>query len=188
MRIFAVANQKGGVGKTTTAITMGAILADSGYRVLLLDLDPQGSMSSYFGAKTESLPVSIRELFVDRQRIQRSQLLSLTRSTSITGLSLMPSNPLLYTVERDVGVKGMGRKIANALEVIESDYDFVFIDTAPVLGTLMINAMAACDKLLVPVQTEFLAIKGLERMLSTIEMVAQSLKKDLNYLIISDVL
>lgn len=183
MRVWAVANQKGGVGKTTTAVTLGGLLAERGQRVLLLDLDPHGSMTSYFGYDPDTLEKSSVHLF-DAQDIELVTIRSILLKTPCENLTLLPSSMALATVERRAAVEGMGLKVSRALAKIWDSYDYVLIDSPPVLGALMINALAASERLLVPVQTEFLALKGLERMIRTISMVTKSLRKDLNYTII----
>ena len=183
MRVWAVANQKGGVGKTTSAVTLGGLLADQGSRVLLLDLDPHGSMTSYFGYDPDSLQKSSYDLF-SATDITVAEIQALLLSTPTDGLMLLPSSMALATVERRASAEGMGLKVAKALALIWDSYDYVLIDSPPVLGALMINALAASERLIVPVQTEFLALKGLERMMRTIMMVTRSLKKELNYLIV----
>jgi len=183
MRVWAVANQKGGVGKTTTAVTLGGLLAQQGQRVLLLDLDPHGSMTSYFGYDPDSLQNSSFNLFA-AEPISLPRLQALMLSTPSDGLTLLPSSMALATVERRAAVEGMGLKVARALALIWDQFDYVLIDSPPVLGALMINALAASERLVVPVQTEFLALKGLERMMRTIAMVTRSLKKNLAYTIV----
>lgn len=183
MRVWAVANQKGGVGKTTTAVTLGGLLADQGQRVLLLDLDPHGSMTSYFGYDPDTLQKSSFNLFA-ASTMTAVDIQSLLLATPSQNLSLIPSSMALATVERRAAGEGMGLKVAKALALIWDEFDYVLIDSPPVLGALMINALAASECLLVPVQTEFLALKGLERMMRTIQMVTRSLKKELHYLIV----
>ena len=183
MRVWAVANQKGGVGKTTTAVTLGGLLAEKGQRVLLLDLDPHGSMTSYFGYDPDSIQNSSFHLFND-QALSTDEVKNLLLDTSCPGMRLLPSSMALATVERRAAAEGMGLKVSRSLAKIWDDFDYVLIDSPPVLGALMINALAASERLLVPVQTEFLALKGLERMVRTITMVTRSLKKDLNYTIV----
>ena len=183
MRVWAVANQKGGVGKTTTAVTLGGLLAERGERVLLLDLDPHGSMTSYFGYDPDRLQKSSFNLFAAGE-ISVGDIESLLLTTPCEKLTLLPSSMVLATVERRASAEGMGLKVTRALALLWDKYDYVLIDSPPVLGALMINALAASERLLVPVQTEFLALKGLERMMRTIVMVARSLRKELNYLII----
>jgi|TARA_B110000902_G_C14194675_1_gene545452 chromosome partitioning protein len=183
MRVWAVANQKGGVGKTTTAVTLGGLLAERGERVLLLDLDPHGSMTSYFGYDPDILKSSSFNLFA-AEDLTLPQFEKLLLTTSSEYLTLLPSSMALATIERRATVEGMGLKVARALALAWDKYDYVLIDSPPVLGALMINALAASERLLVPVQTEFLALKGLERMIRTISMVTRSLKKNLHYTIV----
>lgn len=183
MHVWAVANQKGGVGKTTSAVTLGGLLADQGNRVLLLDLDPHGSMTSYFGYDPDSLQKSSFNLFSDEE-LTIADIDTLLLKTPSDNLTLLPSSMALATVERRATSEGMGLKVARALALVWDSYDYVLIDSPPVLGALMINALAASERLLVPVQTEPLALKGLERMIRTISMVTRSLKKELNYLVV----
>ena len=183
MEIWAVANQKGGVGKTTTTISLGGLLADKGHRVLLIDIDPQGSMTTYFGYNPENIEASVTNLF-RTENVTRSDVHALVKNTYDPNLSLLPASVGLATIERNGSQVGMGLKLTRAISKVWNDFDYVLIDSPPVLGTLMINAIAACDHLLVPVQTEFLALKSLERMLRTISMVTKSLKKELYYTVI----
>lgn len=183
MRVWAVANQKGGVGKTTSAVTLGGLLAEQGQRVLLLDLDPHGSMTSYFKLDPDNQQQSSFDLFA-AEPLPDAELRKRLVDTGCPGLTLMPASIALATVERKASAEGMGLKVARGLAQLWDDFDYVIIDTPPVLGALMINALAASEKLLVPVQTEFLALKGLERMMRTILMVTRSLKKELDYTIV----
>lgn len=186
MRVWAVSNQKGGVGKTTSAVSLGGLLAEQGQRVLLVDLDPHGSMTSYFGYDPEASNLaSAYRFFEMTSASSRDEVEACIQSTPLKSMSLVPASTALATLERQmVGKSGMGLKVNQALQHIADDYDYVIIDSPPVLGVLMINALAACHNLLVPVQTEFLAIKGLERMLRTCEMVLKSQKKSFEHLII----
>ena len=162
MRVITVANQKGGVGKTTTSVALGGIASALGYRVLLVDIDPHGSLSTYFRQDPDTQELSSYTLFQERKELTA-----------------------LATLERQaIGQDGMGLVIARSLAFIYDDYDFVFIDTPPLLGVLMINALAACQHLVIPVQTEFLALKGLERMVNTLKMMSRSRKKALEYTIL----
>jgi chromosome partitioning protein len=183
MRVWAVSNQKGGVGKTTTVVALGGLLAEQGERVLLLDLDPHGSMTSYFRLDPDELEKSSFNLFADHD-LTIEEVESLLMPTDYEGLTLLPSSMVLATVERRASAEGMGLKVSRALAMLWDSYDYVIIDSPPVLGALMINALAASERLLVPVQTEFLALKGLERMIRTITMVTRSLKKELAYTIV----
>jgi chromosome partitioning protein len=183
VRVWAVANQKGGVGKTTTAVTLGGLLAERGQRVLLLDLDPHGSLTSYFRYDPDSLQKSSYDLFA-QESLETRQIESLLLDTGVENLRLLPSSMALATIERRAASEGMGLKVSSALAKLWGHFDYVLIDSPPVLGALMINALAACERLLVPCQTEFLALKGLERMIRTIAMVTRSLRKELDFLIV----
>jgi len=170
-RVWSVANQKGGVGKTTTAVSLGGLVALQGGRALLVDLDPHGSLTSYFGHDPETVAGSVYDLFRDPGTDPRMLL----RDTGVDGLQLLPAGTAQATLDRQLGGReGMGLVIRRALEALADDCDVVFLDCPPMLGVLMVNALAACDELLIPVQTEFLALKGLERMLHTLAMVQRS--------------
>lgn len=184
MHVWAVANQKGGVGKTTTAVTLGGILADRGHQVLLLDMDPHGSLTSYFKYDPDNVEKSIYDLFQHKQ-IPESLPASLLLNTSHDRIKLIAASTALATLERQMSGKGgMGLVIAKALAQLWNRFDYVLIDSPPVLGLLMINALAACEQLVVPVQTEFLAIKGLERMMRTLKMINRARKHDLPYTVV----
>lgn len=189
MHIWAIANQKGGVGKTTTTVALAGLLAERGHRVLLVDLDPHGSLTSYFGYNPEEIPTSAFNLFSEQVIATTNEVKQLLVPASSLdsqkngGMQLLAASPALATVERR-SLQGSGVRVSKALALLWDDFDYALIDTPPVLGALMINALAACERLLIPVQTEFLALKGLERMLRTLEMLARSTQKALPYLII----
>lgn len=185
VRVITIANQKGGVGKTTTTVSLGGLIAEAGNRVLLLDIDPHGSLSSYFGVESDGLELSSYTLFQERKELSPESVRRLIQKTDFPRLDLLPSTTALATLERQaIGQDGMGLVLTRALAQIVDDYDYVLIDTPPLLGVLMINALAACQTLVVPVQTEFLALKGLERMVNTLTMMSRSRKKALNYSIV----
>lgn len=185
MRIWTIANQKGGVGKTTTAVTLGGILADQGQRVLLLDLDPHGSLSAWFSFDPDTQRGSCYDLFAHEGHIPRDLPASLVKPTCHPNLSLIPASTAQATLERRlVGTEGMGLIIDRALTYLRDDFDCVLIDNTPLLGVLLINSLAASQHILIPVQTEFLALKGLERMLHTLGMVMKSQRHDLSYSIV----
>lgn len=185
MQVISIANQKGGVGKTTTSVALGGIAASLGYRVLLLDIDPHGSMSSYFGLDPDLQQRSTYSLFQERKELTREGIARLIHATQYENLFLIPSATALATLERQaIGQDGMGLVLSKTLSFIAEDFDFVVIDAPPLLGVLMINALAACQYLLIPCQTEFLAMKGLERMVNTLNMMSRSRKKALQYSIV----
>ncbi len=183
MIVWAIANQKGGVGKTTTAVTLAGLLAQRGLRTLMVDMDPHGSLTSYFGLDPDSLENSVYQLF--QGDVGRESANALVRQTRFDYLSLMPASTALVTLDRQLGAQGgKGLILHKGLSLIADRFDHVLIDCPPLLGVLMVNALAACHRLLVPVQTEFLALKGLERMLHTIEMIGKARKPELPYTII----
>lgn len=185
MRIWAVANQKGGVGKTTTVVTLGGLLAARGKRVLVVDLDPHGSLTSWFGHDPDTLKHSVFDLFQHQGKVPDGMPAQLVMETPCEGMSLLPASTALATLERRmVGVEGMGLIVSRALAQLWDDFDYVLLDNTPSLGVLMVNALAAAQHLVVPVQTEFLALKGLERMLHTLEMIMRSQKSKLTYTIV----
>ncbi len=182
MKVWSIANQKGGVGKTTTTVTLAGLLAARGQRTLMVDLDPHGSLTSYFGYDPDSIELSVYSLFQDNDRPPVGDIV---RETRFERLSVMPASTALATLDRQLGAKeGMGLVIGRALVQLANQFDYVLIDCPPVLGVLMINALAASSHLLVPVQTEFLALKGLERMMRTLQMVTKARKRPLNYMIV----
>lgn len=182
MHIWAVANQKGGVGKTTTVVTLAGLLADQGFDVLLLDLDPHGSLTSYFRYDPDSLEYSAYDLFQGEGKVDPDLPANLLLNTSHDRINLIPASTAMATLERKaVGSDGMGLVISRSLAHLWDRFDYVLIDSPPVLGVLMVNALAACERLLVPVQTEFLAIKGLERMVRTLVMINRARSRKLKY-------
>ena len=185
MRVWAVANQKGGVGKTTTAVSMAGILAERGNRVLLIDLDPHGSLSSYLDVDPETVENSVFDLFQQIAAVEQLQVLKVIKPTQFENLFLMPSSTAVATLEKQLGSKnGMGLVLKQVLSKVTEQYDNVIIDCPPMLGLLMINALATCKRVIIPVQTEHLAIKGMERMLRSMKMIQHSLNTDLAYTIL----
>jgi chromosome partitioning protein len=180
METWVIANQKGGVGKTTTTITMGALLASRGKRVLLVDLDPHGSLTAYLGYDPDTVEGSIYEIFQSGRPIAEY-----CHESRIDNLWLVPASPALATLDRQLGTRqGGGVVLKKGLEQLKDKIDYVLVDCPPTLGILMINALAAADFLIVPVQTEFLALKGLERMERTLTMIRRARKSPIPYLIV----
>ncbi len=185
MQVWAVSNQKGGVGKTTTVANLAGLLAQRGDRVLMIDLDPHASLTSYFGFVPETVEAGVYHLFRDTIARRRPDPLALIRPTDIRQLDLMPAMMALATVERQAGaIEGLGLVIEQALKPMRSHYDYVLIDSPPMLGVLMVNALAACDRLLIPLMADFLSLRGLERMLKTLAMIDRSRRQPLPYLIV----
>ena len=185
MRVWAVANQKGGVGKTPTSIALAGLLADAGKRVVVVDLDPHGSMTSYFGQDPDALEHSAYDLFLHQGTVPQGLPQRLLLPTSHERIKLLPASTALATLERQSpGQSGLGLVIAKSLAQLWGEFDHAVIDSPPLLGILMVNALAASQQLVIPVQTEFLAVKGLERMVSTLAMINRSRKQALPYLIV----
>lgn len=185
MRVWTIANQKGGVGKTTTTVTLGGLLVSWGLRTLLVDIDPHGSMTSYFRYDPDTLEHSTYSLFRARMDKQNIEAKDLVRDTGTEGLQLLPASMALATLDRQTGrMEGMGLVLKQSLNELSDQFDYVLIDCPPMLGVLMVNALAACERLIMPVQTEFLALKGLERMLHTLKMILRSQEVALPYTIV----
>lgn len=185
MRIWSIANQKGGVGKTTSVVSLGGLLAERGARVLLIDLDPHGSLTSYFRYDPDSLETSLYDLFFNQHCKDLDYIKNVIKPTSRKGVDLLPATTSLATLERQVsGQDGMGLVLAKTLAQLWDDYDYALLDTPPILGVLLVNALAACQRLVIPTQTEHLALKGLERMVHTLKMVMTSQNRQLPYTIV----
>jgi len=182
LNILTVANQKGGVGKTTTVATLAGILSERGLPTIMLDMDPHGSLTSYFGLNPDEIEKSIYNVFKYDGRHYEEMVTDLIIETRFDHLYILPASTAMATLDRQLGTQsGKGLVIKNMLAALHQRFENVLIDCPPNLGILMINAMAACDHLIVPVQTEFLALKGLERMVRTIEMMSKSRQVDIPY-------
>ncbi|MEK9765817.1 MAG: ParA family protein [Thalassolituus sp.] len=185
MRIWSISNQKGGVGKTTSVVTLGGLLAAQGKRVLLVDLDPHGSLTSYFGQDPDGLDRSLYHLFFEQRWRNIDYIRETLKPTAHDNVFMLPATTSLATLERQVsGQDGMGLVLARTLAQLWDDFDYALLDTPPILGVLLVNALAACQQLVIPTQTEHLALKGLERMVHTLEMVMKSQKRQLPYCIV----
>lgn len=166
-RIVAVANQKGGVGKTTTAINVAASLASRGLRVLLVDFDPQGNASSGVGYPRSRIELSIYDALVGEVAFA-----DVIRPTEITTLFLAPATTDLVGAEIElIGAERRERYLANALSTVADQYDYILIDCPPSLGLLTLNALVAADGVIVPMQAEYFALEGLSALTATIEKV-----------------
>ena len=166
-RIIAVANQKGGVGKTTTAINLAACLAEAGKKVLTIDLDPQGNMTSGLGVDKNEVENTVYELMLDECSIKESMT-----DTVVDGMKVIPSNVNLAGAEIELlGIPEKEYILRNAVDYIKEDYDFIVIDCPPSLNMLTINAMTTANSVLVPIQCEYYALEGLSQLMSTIKQV-----------------
>ncbi len=166
-RIVAVANQKGGVGKTTTAINLAASVASRGYRVLMVDFDPQGNASSGVGYTRDKIELSIYDALTGEVAME-----DVIRPTEITTLFVAPATTDLVGAELElIGADGRERYLANALAPVASNYDYVVIDCPPSLGLLTLNALVAAEGVVIPMQAEYFALEGLSALMATIEKV-----------------
>jgi chromosome partitioning protein len=167
--IIAIANQKGGVGKTTTTINLGAYLAAGKQRVLVVDLDPQGNTSSGLGIATEGLSASLYDVLLEGMPAAQA-----IQSTGVKGLDVLPASPVLAAAEVELVAQPQREfKLKKALEPV--DYDYVLIDCPPSLGILTVNGLVAAHDLIIPVQAEFYALEGLGQLVQTVQRVRRGL-------------
>ena len=175
-RIIAIANQKGGVGKTTTAINLSACLAEVNKKVLVIDMDPQGNTTSGLGLEKDEIENNVYDLILGECTIRES-----IHKTEIEKLSVIPSNVNLAGAEIELlGIKDKEYILKNEVDYIHEDYDFVIIDCPPSLNMLTINAMTTANTILVPIQCEYYALEGLSQLIHTIQLVQQRLNPELN--------
>lgn len=175
-KIIAVANQKGGVGKTTTSINLSAAMAAKGKKILVIDTDPQGNTTSGFGIEKNELENTIYELMLSECSIKECIL-----SDVIQGVSIIPSNVNLAATEIElIGVDRKEYILKKEIEWVKDSYDYIIIDCPPSLNLLTINAMTTADSVLVPIQCEYYALEGLSQLIHTINLVKERLNPDLD--------
>jgi chromosome partitioning protein len=175
--VIAMCNQKGGVGKTTTTINLGACLAEAGRRVLLVDFDPQGSLSVGLGINPHTLESSVYDLLVSRKHIDPYDIIA---ESPVEGMDILPANIDLSAAEIQL-VSEVAREytLTRVIDLIREDYDIILIDCAPSLGLLTVNALTAADGVLIPLECEFFALRGVAMLTDTIHKVQERLNNKL---------
>ena len=174
-KIISIANQKGGVGKTTTSVNLSTILAKKGKKVLMIDADPQGNASSGVGVDREDIELSIYDILINDTPVENVVI-----KTKIKNLDICPSNINLAGAEVElVSVMSREHRLKEKLDLIKDEYDFIIIDCPPSLGLITLNAFTASDSVLIPVQCEYYALEGLGQLLNTISLVKKHLNKSI---------
>jgi len=171
-KVIAIANQKGGVGKTTTSVNLGACLAQMGKRVLIIDHDPQGNTTSGIGLKKSEIKHCIYDVLINEIPIEEVIISPQFERTQIETLKVVPATIRLAGAEAElVGMMARDQRLKRAIEPIKDQFDYILIDCPPSLGNLTINALAAADSIIVPIQCEYYALEGLSQLMKTIQLV-----------------
>lgn len=175
-KVIAIANQKGGVGKTTTAVNLSSCLAFKGKRVVIIDIDPQGNTTSGLGIDKKTIDKSIYEVLINDEKIENALM-----KTAVENLYICPSNIQLVGAEVElVSVISRETRMKVTIEDIRSKYDYILIDCPPSLGLLTLNALTASDTILVPIQCEYYALEGLSQLMNTVKLVQRHLNPALD--------
>ncbi len=176
--VLTIANQKGGVGKTTTAVNLATFLANAGRKVLVIDYDPQANATTSFGFRRNKIESDIYHVLTGSKKLSKIIL-----KTEIPNLDIAPSNIGLAGIEKEFysknSIKGRELLLSKKIEEVKDQYDFIVIDSPPALGSLTVNALAAADSVIVPIQCEFFALEGLSQLLSTIKLLKDTINPKL---------
>ena len=174
-RIIAIANQKGGVGKTTTTVNLAACLAKNGKKVLLIDIDPQGNSSSGLGIDKRRCEKTVYDCLINEEKMENVVIM-----TEYENLSICPSNLDLSGAEIElISIMGRENRLKESLSSVKDEYDYILIDTPPSLGLITINTLTAADSIIIPIQCEFYALEGVSQLVETVKRVKKSLNPSL---------
>ena len=181
-QVVAISNQKGGVAKTTTCISLGACLTESGKKTLLIDLDPQANLSLSLGIRDDAVDETITDALETALNPRKLNWSELIHATSLDGMDVIPSDARLWTIERMISDKeGYETELAQLITRWNKDYDYILIDCSPSVGPLTIMALTAADRVIIPIQTEFLAAVGLVRLIETVDAVKEHTNPHLDF-------